>query len=83
MADPKIPENVTFHRPFLLPGLDRPHPPGTYALRETRRSLDVSWDAYQITLSIILVDRGTTQALDVSRTDLDAALAADLAASIT
>ena len=42
---------------------------------------DLSWDAYQISLSIMLVHGGTTQALDIQRADLDAALAADLAAA--
>lgn len=77
VAMPAAPETVTFRASFMLPGLDRPHPPGTYELRETRRRLDVSWDAYQVSLSIMLVQGGTTQALDVQRADLDAALAAD------
>jgi hypothetical protein len=81
VALPAAPETVTFTSSFMLPGLDRPHPPGTYELRETRRRLDLSWDAYQISLSIMLVHGGTTQALDIQRADLDAALAADLAAA--
>ena len=80
VALPAAPETVTFTSSFMLPGLDRPHPAGTYELRETRRRLDLSWDAYQISLSIMLVAGGTTQALDVQRADLDAALAADRAA---
>jgi hypothetical protein len=74
-------ETVTFRHRFTLPGLDSPHPAGTYALRETHRQLDVSWAAHQISLSIMLVDGGTTQALDVLREDLDAALTLDRAAS--
>ena len=80
VALPAAPETVTFTSSFMLPGLDRSHPAGTYELRETRRRLDLSWDAYQISLSIMLVAGGTTQALDVQRADLDAALAADRAA---
>jgi hypothetical protein len=72
-------ETVTFRRPFTLPGLDRPHRPGTFALRETRTRLDVSWPAYVISLSLILVDGAFTQVVDVSRSDLDVALARDLA----
>jgi hypothetical protein len=79
VAHPVPPETVTFTAPFMLPGLDRPHPAGTYELRETRRRLDVSWDAYQISLTIMLVQGGTTEALDIARVDLDAALAADRA----
>ena len=79
VALPARPRTVTFVGPFTLPGMDKPHKPGTFELRETRRSLDVSWDAYQISLSIMLVDGGTTEALDVSMSDLDHALARDLA----
>lgn len=80
VAMPARARTVTFLAPFTLPGMDKPHKPGTFELRETRRSLDVSWDAYQISLSIMLVDGGTTEALDVSATDLDHALAEDRAA---
>jgi hypothetical protein len=79
VALPVRPRTVTFLAPFTLPGMDKPHKPGTFELRETRRSLDVSWDAYQISLSIMLVEGGTTEALDVSLSDLDQALAGDRA----
>ena len=72
-------ETVTFRRPFMLPGLDKPHRPGTFVVRETRDRLDVSWPAYSITLSLMLVDGAFTEVLDVSRRDLDEALALDLA----
>jgi hypothetical protein len=71
---------VTFRQPFLLPGLDRPHRPGTFEVRETRTPLDVSWPAFVISLGVILIDGAFTQVLDVSRKDLDEALARDLAA---
>jgi hypothetical protein len=73
------PTSVTFRAPFLLPGLDRPHPAGTYELRETREALDVSWAAFVRSLTLILQDGGTTQALDVTRADLDDALRKDMA----
>lgn len=81
VAMPAPPRTVTFQAPFLLAGMDRPHQPGTFEIRETRRALDVSWDAYQISLSIMLVGGGATEALDVSAEDLQRALAADRAAS--
>lgn len=77
VAMPALPRTVTFRAPFLLAGMDRPHKPGTFEIRETRRALDVSWAAYQISLSIMLVDGGSTEALDVSAEDLQLALAAD------
>jgi hypothetical protein len=80
VALPAVPRTVTFKAPFDLPGLAGPHRPGTYELRETRRALDVSWEAWQISLTLLLVDGGITQALDVSTADLDAALRLDRAA---
>jgi hypothetical protein len=71
---------VTFNRPFLLPGMDAPHAPGTFELRRTREALDVMWEAYRVTLRIVLVDGGSMQAIDVTAADLDAALALDTAA---
>lgn len=75
------PETVTFRSPFTLPGYDGPHREGTFELRERRERLDVSFPAYLIGLSVILVDGGTTQSVDVTRADLDAALARDVAAN--
>ncbi len=80
VALPAVPRTVTFKAPFDLPGLAGPHRPGTYELRETRRALGVSWEAWQISLTLLLVDGGITQALDVSTADLDAALRLDRAA---
>lgn len=71
------PRTVTFRHPFLLPGLDVPHPPGTFMLRQTRTALDVSWPAFVISLSLILVDGGITRALDISRQELEDALVLD------
>lgn len=79
VAAPAPRQSVTFSSPFRLPGMDVPHRPGTFELRETRKALDVSWDAYQISLSIMLVDGGTTEAFDVSATDLQLALDRDRA----
>jgi hypothetical protein len=70
---------VTFRRPFRLPGMDVAHAPGTFELRRTREALDVMWEAYLVSLRIMLVERGSIQALEVTAADLDAALALDLA----
>ena len=75
---PSLPaRNVTFERAFLLPGMDSPHAPGTYAIVDTRESLDVMWDAYRTSLQIMLTGRGITEALEVTSVDLSAALARD------
>jgi hypothetical protein len=72
---------VTFKRPFKLPGMDVPHAAGTFELRTTRHDLDVMWDAYRVTTRIMLPSGSAMEALDVSTTDLEAALALDGAAS--
>jgi hypothetical protein len=76
---PALTGKVTFRSPFTLPGFDQPHRPGTFELRERRERLDVSFPAFVVGLSIILVDGGTTQSIDVTRDDLDAALMRDKA----
>jgi hypothetical protein len=75
------PEIVTFTSPFTLPGLDRPYPPGSYRVWERREPLDVSWDAFMVTKTIMLTSRGTVEALDVKAGDLAAALDRDRKAS--
>jgi len=73
---------VTFARPFILPGMDMPHGPGTFELRETREPLDVMHEAYRITRTILLVDGGKTEALEVTADALEFALALDAASMI-
>ena len=73
---------VTFRSPFLLPGLDRPHPPGTFEVHERREALDVSFDAAIVTRTIMLTGDGRTEALDVKADDLAAALELDTRGAI-
>jgi hypothetical protein len=68
---------ITFRSPFLLPGLDRPHPAGTFEVRERREALDVSFDAAIVTRTIMLSGDGGIEALDVKADDLAAALRLD------
>lgn len=70
-------ERVTFRHPFTLPGLDRPHGPGTFDVRTEREALDVSWPAYRVSVTILLTDTGRTEAVAIRRGDLDAALQRD------
>ena len=70
---------VTFTRPFTLPGMNGPHAAGTFELRTTRHDLDVMHEAYHVTTRIMLVEGLSVEALDVTSTDLQAALALDAA----
>lgn len=75
-------ELVTFHHPFLLPGLDQPHPAGAFTVVTDREALDVSFPAFRVTTTIMLSDgRGTIEALQVAKATLDEALARDQATS--
>lgn len=71
------PKSVTFTRPFMLPGLDTPHQPGTFEVRETREPLDVMHDAYRTISRIVLIDGGRTEVLEVTAGELEYALALD------
>lgn len=68
---------VTFRSKFILPGLDRPHAPGSFQVHERRERLELSWDAFKITKTIMLTNVGTVEALDVKADDLAAALLRD------
>ncbi len=70
-------ERVIFRHPFLLPGFDRPHRPGSFEVLVKREALDVSWPAYRVTLTIMVTNGGSLEAIDVTRDDLDAALRRD------
>ena len=75
-ADSMI-EQVTFRRPFTLPGLDGPHAPGTFDVQIRRELLDVSWTAYLLTRTIMLTRQGVVEALEVRTEDLLEALRLD------
>jgi hypothetical protein len=72
--------SVTFTRPFLLPGFDGPHAPGSFEVRTDEERLDTTVEAWlRVGTSILIVDGGFTQAWPVTPRDLDAALKADRA----
>lgn len=71
---------ATFAFPFILHGLDRPHPPGTFEIRIRKEPLDVSWAAFVETRTILLTGNGTVEALDVRAEDLEHAIRLDEAA---
>lgn len=72
---------VTFAAPFTLPGLDRYYPAGSYAVQAEDEQLDLSFAASRrVATSIMLTAGAVTQKWPVTPADLEAALAADLAA---
>jgi len=71
---------VNFGSAFTLPGLDRSYPPGSYTVQADDEQLDLSFAASRRVATTILLKAGPmTQAWLVKPSDLDAALAADLA----
>jgi len=68
---------VTFLHPFLLPGMEGPHQAGTFSLTTELSELDVWWPAYRSAMTIMLPVSAAIEAYPVTRSDLDAALAAD------
>lgn len=71
---------VTFHHPFRVPGMDNDHPSGTFELRVSREPLDVSWEAYHETMTLMLTSGGLVEAIKVNTSDLEAALTKDASA---
>jgi hypothetical protein len=72
-----VASTVTFSRPFLLPGMDKPHAAGTFDVLTEQHELDVWWPAYKLTMTIMLPYGAAMEAWPVNRADLDGALAAD------
>ncbi|KQW77617.1 hypothetical protein ASC89_20875 [Devosia sp. Root413D1] len=70
-------ERITFRHPFMLPGLDRPHQPGTFDIITERETLDVSWPAFRLSMTLLLTEAGGVEAVPVTRDELDAALRRD------
>ncbi len=68
---------VTFRNAFLLPGMEKKHAPGQFDVQVTEEPLDVMWEGYHRTLTIMLTSGGLTEAIAVTETVLDEALARD------
>jgi len=69
---------VTFTRPFMLPGFDGPHEPGSFEVRTDEERLDTTVEAWlRMRTSVLIVDKGLTQAWPVTPLDLEAAIATD------
>lgn len=70
---------VTFAHPFRLQGMRAPHQAGTFELRVERPPLDVSWEAYRKTFTLLLISNGEVRAWQLTAAELDEAIAADRA----
>ncbi|AXV16497.1 hypothetical protein CYG48_12845 [Neorhizobium sp. SOG26] len=68
---------VTFQSPFLLPGMDKVHGPGEFDVQIVEEPLDVMWEGYHRTLTIMLTSGAFTEAVAVTEAALDEALARD------
>ena len=70
---------ATFTRPFRLPGMDRPFPPGVYEIETDQETLDVmsSTVRRRTATRIRLSSPGLEQVLTIDQKDLAAALVAD------
>ncbi len=81
MSIKTVMKSVTFRKPFQLPGMDRPHAPGVFDLQVDEEPLDVMWEGYHRTLTLMVTSGGMTEAIAVTETDLEAALASDTGAA--
>jgi hypothetical protein len=71
---------VTFTRPFLLPGFDQPHAPGSFDVKTDEERLDTVVEAWRrVATTILLVGGGRIEAWRVDPWVLNAAIAADAA----
>ena len=68
---------ITFRHPFCLPGMAEAHRAGTFDFVIEKIPLDVSWEAYRMSCSLMLADGGTISAQPVSLADVESALLAD------
>jgi hypothetical protein len=70
--------HVTFRHAFQVPGMERPHPPGTFELMTDIVELDVPWQAHRTNLTLLLPEGAHTEAWPISGDDLNKLIAADL-----
>ena len=70
-------EAVSFKNSFRLPGMDREHSPGVFELQITEEPLNLMWEAYHRTMTLMLTSGGIVEAINVTAEDLEAALADD------
>jgi len=69
--------SVDFRRVFVLPGHPVPFPPGPYEVVLDETALDLSWQAFVGTTTLMQASGTTRQAWTVDPAELDAALRRD------
>jgi hypothetical protein len=72
-------KSITIIRPFQLPGMAQPHPPGVFELQIDEEPIDVTWEAYHTTMTLLLSSNGRTEAWPVSREEFEKTLAPSIA----
>ncbi|MGO4353012.1 hypothetical protein AB4Z25_13970 [Rhizobium sp. RAF36] len=68
-------KSISITRPFQLAGMAKPHPAGTFDLRIDEEPIDVMWEAYHRTMTLILKSNGLIEAWPISEEDLEKVLA--------
>jgi hypothetical protein len=75
-----ITSTVTFRRPFVLPGFDAPHAPGTFDVQSDEERLDTVFEGWhRVMTTILLRSPGRVEAWPVDPADLAKAIATDAA----
>jgi hypothetical protein len=77
MADRTTSRTITFTFPFTLPGMSKPHAPGTFEVITDEEQLDVMWDARRSNTRVMFVYPGRVEAFSVTASDLEEAIAQD------
>jgi len=72
-------KTITVTRQFQLPGMAQPHPPGVFELQIDEDPIDVTWEAYHRTMTLLISSNGRTEAWPVSQEELDKTLAPSIA----
>lgn len=72
-------KSITIIRPFQLSGMAQPHPPGVFELQIDEEPIDVTWEAYHTTMTLLLSSNGRTEAWPVSREEFEKTLAPSIA----
>jgi|GEM_PF-2352686 hypothetical protein len=57
----------------------QPHPPGIFDLQIDEEPVDVTWQAYHTTMTLLLGSNGRTEAWPVSREEFERTLAPSIA----
>jgi hypothetical protein len=68
---------VAFQNAFMLPGMDNAHDAGEFDVHVVEEPLNVMWEGYHRTLTIMITSGAFTEAISVTETALDEALAND------